>query len=275
MKRLLLVCLFISLSIYTAENPQIEEKPFVIAIASYNNKHWYKKNLESVFSQNYSNYRVIYTDDVSTDGTSDYVEFYIDEKKVHSKIQLIKNKKKKGALGNYYSAIHSCRPDEIIIILDGDDWLYDNNVLSTLNKVYSDPNVWLTYGQLLFYIGDYRDPVAGIVKEIPINYIKNNTTRENPWPVTHLRSFYAGLFHKIKKEDLLFHGNFFQTSCDVAMMVPLVELAGEHTKFISKVLYVYNRDNLINSDKVFASKQGLMDKIIRKRPKYLPAASIQ
>lgn len=252
-----------------------QEKPFVIAIASYNNKYWYKRNLDSIFSQKYVNYRVIYLDDVSTDGTADYVQFYIDEKKVHSKIQLIRNTLKCGALGNHYHAIHSCKQDEIVIILDGDDWLYDENVLSTLNQVYSDPNVWLTYGQLIFYIGDDKDPVKGIVKEIPRSHIINNTTRENPSPVTHLRSFYAGLFHKIKKEDLLYDGQFFQTACDVAMMVPLVELAGEHSRFIPKVLYVYNRDNIINSDKVYVQKQGEMDKIIRKREKYSPISSIQ
>ena len=40
-----------------------EDKHFVFIIASYNNKQWYKPNLDSVFSQKYKNYHVIYTDD--------------------------------------------------------------------------------------------------------------------------------------------------------------------------------------------------------------------
>ena len=48
----------------------------VIVIASYNNERWVEENLKSVFMQDYSNYRVIYIDDASTDGTADLAEPY-------------------------------------------------------------------------------------------------------------------------------------------------------------------------------------------------------
>ncbi len=40
---------------------------FVIEITSYNSIKWYKQNLDSVFSQTYPYYRVIYIDDNSID----------------------------------------------------------------------------------------------------------------------------------------------------------------------------------------------------------------
>src|SRR5437868_2077214 len=42
------------------------QKPIVVIIPSYNNVQWCVKNIESVLTQNYSNYRVIYIDDCST-----------------------------------------------------------------------------------------------------------------------------------------------------------------------------------------------------------------
>ena len=47
----------------------IRERSIVVIIPSYNNVRWVEKNLMSVFEQKYENFRVIYIDDCSTDGT--------------------------------------------------------------------------------------------------------------------------------------------------------------------------------------------------------------
>ena len=64
----------------------VPEKPIVIIVPSRNNNELfegterYKLNLDSIFNQDYENYRVIYIDDCSSDGTADLVESYIQEK---------------------------------------------------------------------------------------------------------------------------------------------------------------------------------------------------
>ena len=68
-----------------------EEKHFIVLIPSYKNSQWYKKNLDSIFMQKYSNYHILYIDDCSPDGTGDLVEKYIKEKKQEHKVILIKN----------------------------------------------------------------------------------------------------------------------------------------------------------------------------------------
>ena len=60
-----------------------EQKPIVVIIPSYKNAQWYQRNLDSVCFQNYSNYRIIYIDDCSPDGTADLVQSYIDEHNLH------------------------------------------------------------------------------------------------------------------------------------------------------------------------------------------------
>jgi len=80
------------------------EKPITVIISSYNNKIWHKKNLRALFNQNYENYKVIYIDDCSTDGTGDLVKNYIKESGYEKKIRLVRNHERKGALYNLYSS---------------------------------------------------------------------------------------------------------------------------------------------------------------------------
>ena len=124
------------------------EKPIVILTTSYNNEKWVEKNLSSVLSQHYSNYRVLYFDDCSTDKTYEEALRIISQYHAQGRVELIRNKEFVGCpAGNWYKAIHSCKDDEIIIHVDGDDWLPHENVLSRINEVYSNSNIWLTYGQ--------------------------------------------------------------------------------------------------------------------------------
>ena len=222
------------------------ENPFVFIIPSYNNAQWYKKNLDSIFCQKYKNYRAIYIDDCSSDNTGKLVEQYIKENNQEKNFTLIKNKERKFALENIYNAIHTCKPNEIVVCLDGDDWIANGNVLTYLNNVYQDKNIWLTYGQYL----DYPTNAMGGCRQIPNHIIEQNSFRKYDWVTSHIRTFYAGLFHKIKKEDLLNKNKFYEVAGDVALMYPLLEMAGNHIKFIPEVLYIYNIQNPLNDNKV-------------------------
>ena len=122
-------------------------KPMVIVIPSYNNRQWYQQNLGSLCAQEYDNFRAIYVDDGSSDQTGEFVEQFIADHAVGHRIQLIRNPVRIGALENLYRSIHACDDQEIVILLDGDDWLAHPRVLQTLNAVYADPHCWMTYGQ--------------------------------------------------------------------------------------------------------------------------------
>jgi glycosyltransferase involved in cell wall biosynthesis len=228
---------------------------FVIATASYNNEKWALKYLYSVFSQNYKNFRVLYCDDCSTDKTLGIVKIFAEHYQVEDKITLIHNTKRVGPHENYYNMIHSCRDDEIIIIVDGDDWIHDSQVLNHLSEVYKNPNVWITYGQY----EEYPSGKVGCCQQIPEEVIKNNSIRSYKWVTSHMRTFYAWLYKKIKYEDLIFDGKFVKRAGDYAIMFPMVEMAGLHSRFIPEILYVYNRANENNYGKplgnAFASVQ--------------------
>lgn len=240
-----------------------DEKSIVVIIPSYKNIKWYQQNLTSVLTQDYSNFRVIYIDDCSPDGTADAVEKFIKNFKNKSKLTLVKNKHRIGALENIYNAIQDCNSEDIIVLVDGDDWLPNAQVLSQINTVYSTKDVWFTHGKLI----EYPHGHTSWCIPIDIDAIKNNSYRKYRCP-SHLRTFYCWLFNQIKKEDLMLQGKFFPMTWDMAIMFPLAEMAAERHYFFEEVNYVYNMANIINDNKVDPDLQNYLDAYIRNMPPY-------
>ncbi len=262
MFRILGFIFFIGIPLFIKAD-QFAEKPIVVVIPSYNNERWVEINLDSVLSQNYNNYRVIYINDCSTDNTRKTLESFLSTHERKNKVTLINNKENQGALKNIYNAVHSCDDEEIIVTLDGDDWLFDSEVLNTLNHAYSSRDrIWVTHGT---YINS--DGSAGISSEITQITMKRNAYRQKCQP-SHLRTFYAWLFKKIRKNDLFYEGEFFKMTWDLAIMFPMLEMAGPRQKFIDHVLYVYNIDNPINDHRKDRDYQLKLEKHIRNAPKY-------
>ncbi|CCB84977.1 putative uncharacterized protein [Parachlamydia acanthamoebae UV-7] len=269
---------------------KLPEKEMVFIVPSYKNVHWHHANLHSLLSQEYDNYRIIYIDDHSPDSTGAVVESYLIDNMIPYQLiefdesedyresilrfseevnrephffTLVINKKRCGALENITRAVHSCQDYEIAVTVDGDDWLHDPQVLDTLNEAY-EGDVWMTHGTLIHY----PTRVLGWSEPIPQDIIKRNAFREFKKCPSHLRTFYAWIYKKIKLEDLRYEGKFFPMTWDMAMMFPIAEMCGERHAFISRPVYWYNIVNQINDNKVNPQLQNNLDRYIRKMPRY-------
>lgn len=243
-----------------------KRKRFVIVIPSYNNQTWAERNILSALNQNYDDFRIIFTDDCSSDQTYRLVRDVVNNSPHKHKCKVIKNNTRIGALANLYNMIHSCDDDEIIITLDGDDHLAGPEVLNKLKKHYDQNDIWMSFGQ-------YRnstDGGIGVAAPYPKNVIDNNGFRTFRWGASHLRSFYSWLFKKIKKEDLYYNGSFFEMSWDLCTMIPMIEMCKYHHKYIDEVLYIYNLSNPISDHMKNVKLQQSLDKHIRKMPRYSP-----
>lgn len=241
-----------------------QERKIVVIVPSYNNAHYVVQNLDSIFSQEYSNYRIIYIDDCSTDGTFELVKKYVSERNLWSNFKLIHNTTRRGALANLYHAIKSCKDYEIVATVDGDDWAATPQMLSRVNAAYADPQVWLTYGQFQFY----PQGTPGYCSEIPRDV--TSSIRRNSGAATHLRTFYAGLFKKIAKNDLMYNGAFYAVTWDKAMMAPMLEMANGKWQFIQDILYTYNNCNPISDAALHGAEQVRMRDHIIELPAYEP-----
>jgi len=240
-------------------------KKIAVIIPSYNNRQSYERNLSSVLAQEYHDFRVIYVDDCSSDRTGELVEQFILDHNSGNLIHLIRNPVRIGALQNLYNTIHTCDDDEIVILLDGDDWFAHSGVLKKVSEVYANLDCWMTYGQYR----TWPDNMIEYSKEIPSEIIRTNNYREIEWCSSHLRSFYAGLFKLIKMEDLIGPcGAFYQMAWDQAVMFPMLEMSGHRAKFISEVLYIYNAANPINDCKVDRQLQRSLETVIRMQKRY-------
>lgn len=242
------------------------ELPLVVIVPSYNNARWCERNLSSIFTQKYSNFRVIYINDYSTDATYDKVVSYIDTHNEWHRCTIINNETRRGALENLYTAIHSCADWEVVVLVDGDDWLAIDDALQRINTVYEKEDVWLTYGQFV----EYPKKKIGFCNAIPEEVVTHNSFRKHGCPVSHLRTFYAWLFKKIKKEDLLHEGAFYTMTWDKAIMLPMLEMAGGRFKFIEDILYIYNFANPINDCRVNGPLQAELARLIFEKEPYQP-----
>ncbi len=238
---------------------------FVVIIPSYNNEQWCEKNLLSALEQDYDNYHIVYINDCSADRTYDLMVTLIKTHPRGHKVILINNMQRCGALENLYNAIHSCPDTAIIVTLDGDDWFAHNKVLTTLNHEYTDPNVWITYGSYVSWPANTRDPW---IHALPQSIIESKSYRRYPWVTTHLRTFYARLFKLINKEDLLYNNAFFPMTWDLAFMFPMLEMAGNHSRYIEDILYIYNRSNPIGDRATNRSFQIQLEQEIRGKKAY-------
>lgn len=125
-----------------------------IMIPTYNQKSFIAKAIESALMQNYENLEVVVSDDCSADGTSSVVALYLADER----IRYYRNERNLGRLGNYRETLHQRATGEWALNLDGDDYLYAADSVSSMVSdilAHSDRNVVAVLGsQLTINAGD-------------------------------------------------------------------------------------------------------------------------
>ena len=89
------------------------------------------------------------------------------------------------------------------------------------------------------------------------------------WYASHLKTFRHDLWLSINPIDFLDNnGIYYTVASDLAIMFPMLEMAGYRQEFMKEVLYVYNDQNPISDHKIRRNSQILAAKEIRKKKKY-------
>lgn len=230
----------------------------------YNVDRWIDKHIEMLKKQTESHFTCVLVDDLSTDNSYDVCCSLI---KGDDRFILIRNEEKKYALRNFVESIKMLNLDDedVIITVDGDDWLYDENVLKKVKNVYEQKKVLMTYGNYM----NYPSRTLGHCDSYPLNVIEKNNYRGYAWLASQLRTFKFKLWKNIREEDFLDNeGHFLQVTYDLAMMYPMLEMSGGNFHCFREPLYVYNRENELNDYKIKGGMQRQYDIIIRNREKY-------
>ena len=252
--------------LYPAARAADVSNRIVVITPFYNPGAFLQKCVQSLIEQDYSNYEVLFLDDASTDSSARYLSS--DERK-----RILRNPVRRGLAANlHFLLMRHCRPDDIVVCLDGDDWLSCPNALTYINECYNEHDCWVMYGQFQYADGRYgfSEPFAS-PREL--------SQQRRYFRTSHIRTFRAGLFHAIALQDPEFSclkddaGNWLQYSADAALMFPLVEMAGfERVRFNEKILYVYNDQNPLCDH--HTNRQGQLEafEIVSRKPAFAKVA---
>lgn len=239
----------------------------IILTAAYNVSKWIDLYVSVLKHQTYKNFEVYFVDDASTDDTFNRVTTLT---KDDSRFNIFRNEVNVGSpLANIVKGFDLANPqdDDIIINLDGDDWLSSVFVLDYINQFYEVNNCWMTYGSYQIYpTGD----IGGhAFLNFPPQVIKDNSYKQYPFITSHLRTYKSWLFKKVDREDLLnpTTNKIYSAASDLALMFPMLEMSGEKAMKIDAILYNLNRENELNEATLNLSKQKSTESLIRSSQK--------
>jgi len=244
---------------------------FVVITTCYNVNDYIRMNIAMNKYQSYKNVLYLYIDDGSTDGT--YTTL-LDETHSDDRCHVIRNDDN-GSQGKAYMfgiswlQVNDLISDEDIIVeVDGDDWLSSVFTLQYISQIYTDNAVWMTYGQYQMYPsgetgGHYNMGIDQAVDSA-------NTYRFTPFPFSHLKTYKYHLFSRIPTNRLTDDctGEYFSAAWDHALCIPMVEMAGkDHIYRCDDILYILNRSaDLNNEGSVRQKEQKEIEKRIRTKP---------
>jgi hypothetical protein len=154
------------------------------------------------------------------------------------------------------------QPEDIIVLLDADDFLCDELALETIDNLYKNyPQYLLTYGSYVNLSTNERGKFSG-------PYEDGENFRTAPWRASHLKTFKFKLFDALPKVELQDEdGEFYKCCADRAMMIPMMEMAGhDRIRYVPTVTYCYNDMNPISVWKTMRELSKATRERIANRP---------
>ena len=209
------------------------------------------KCVQSVKSQTLKPKKHIIIDDLSDDDTRMYLERisnFVDN------VEVILNTDRKYRLKNIYENSVNKNPEDIICIVDSDDWLATDSALQMVKETYdNNPKFEYVYSRLRLSHG----PLGG---SQPIPNDQWNPYKNN-WITSHMCTFKAKALQRVPVANFLdWNGNWFPITTDRAQILPMLYMLwrrdGDYSSvgFIDEVLYTYQF--IENDKKLRFDKEG-------------------
>jgi glycosyltransferase involved in cell wall biosynthesis len=245
---------------------------FKIITATRNAEPWIERCLSSIRDQIYPDFDVFVVVDPSEDRTAEIAGKICEQQGWGFRA----NAERLHALHNQVDGIRAMDggdPMDVIVFVDGDDYLPHGRVLDRLATHYRDDTM-MTYGS---YRSEPFSPTCAPATAFPPDVIARGTFRRfvaqgGGIRFNHLRTFRYALFNQLDESDFLDdNGEWFTTVPDSALMIPCLELARGKIKVLSEELLVYNSENAQSEWRVQPRViDAHNDCILRKPPKVPP-----
>jgi len=241
-----------------------------ILSTAYNNEQWVSNYANSIKKQTYENYEVYFYDDCSTDKTYETILTHVKEDSRWTVIKMHENKKRLWIFKNMLD--DAIEDNDIVAIIDGDDWLANTRVLENVDAYYSQHNPWVSYGGMLVWDGGNTVVLAQQQNSLhPDNVLKERAFRQDLWRASHLKTMRGFIWNRISKDDFIseFGNDYFPCSDDMVYMLPALEMCqpGKISSFTFPT-YIYNAPRTARTYGHNHSKGIHCVAELRTRPKY-------
>jgi len=228
---------------------------FIIIIRGYNCKNYIDECVHSVLRQTEDDWRAQIIIDKSDDDS-----YYRASRCLCDKIRVSANIERMGVGANMIKGIEMAEPnaEDVVCILDADDYLLPNALESARSKYRKHSNCLVTYGSFIL-------ECTGKKSRICKPYKKDANVRKAKWAATHFKTFKYKVFKSVPVEYFQHNGNWFPAASDVALMIPLMEVAGlKNCYHVKQAVYFYRNHTDYSVNR---GKQKKFEKIIRaKKP---------
>lgn len=203
-------------------------KKFNIIIPVYNHKEFLKKCLNSIEIQEYPK-ELIFVYIIDDNPNDKY-----NVPKHNFEIFYKKNKERMHPAFNRYSIYTKINDNDLILFLDGDDWLVDSKVLNLLNNIYSNNDIcWSISNHKLFKNGNIR---------VKPYFVNSKLIIDKPC-ICHLRCGYGYIWNKMKIDWIIMNKKYIKWMSDWNENLFALKYHGQPFK-INSSLCVYNLDTV-------------------------------
>ena len=210
---------------------------------------WAVRNcIESVKRQTLQPASHVVIDDISDDDAPGVLKTFHNRKDIPY-LKIVHNTERKYRLKNIYDHSITKDPEDIICIVDSDDWIAKEKALLEIKQTY-ESNSKLEYAYSNFRCSCEEAPGQG---DGPSDTIDRNIPSSDwdpykaGWITSHMCTFKVKALRAIPTANFLdWNGNWFRMATDHALAMPLLTTLrkrdGDYSavKHINKVYYVYH-----------------------------------
>lgn len=163
--------------------------------------------------------------------------------------------------------------EDVIGIVDGDDWLASSTVLERVVQEYRKTGCWVTYGSYACSDGITGNCTGPLNAEHLRSEAKGRGFREARWVFSHFFTAKAFLWYRLTTDILLFHGKMEKGGApyDQLFNIPIAEMASSsRIHYIPDILYIYNNESALNELRMRPREQSGYDTLNREREAFKP-----
>ncbi len=228
--------------------PVQQNREFVVVIRPSDNVKGIERALRSLEEQDYPYFRIIYLMPVTLEkNAKDNIFSLVNKYHLDEKFDFLQEEKE---MLSFYQAVHHCKDEEIIVLLQNGEFFSHEGVLFNLNQYYQNPGLWLaSCGSIIYPTFSIENPIG------LSNYLKRDY-RKKTGALPNFQTFYSGLFKKIKLSDFFFHNTILEEPLELSYVLPMLEMAENKSAHIPDILYIKNQKELSNDAQELIWKQA-------------------